>query len=284
MPPSAGWSAEPRLHPTHPATGQLNAVILLRAGCFPETPTRRAGHLRTRHGRPLSRSHPEASRPDARPPAPGTGHFFQDTACSPRSPSPALCSAPPPSPPLPNGHPFESQDRAPSAWQEAGVRGGRQDPFPHAAAVLCQVRGEKSSPEIRDEPQEDPRATPPGRVPAGMIPILSGLGTSAARGWSWSTPASLCVLPTRPCRTSLNMPSPPTQTTLREEHRRQALSTRPAPPAPSCAGLRAATQAAAVPVPRRPAQSPPASAHSPLQRQTSSDPPCLRPSPAGRGS
>lgn len=52
-----------------------------------------------------------------------------------------------------------------------------------------------------------------------MTPMRSALGTSAARGWFWSTPALLCVLPTRPCRTSLNMPSPPTQTTLREPHR-----------------------------------------------------------------
>lgn len=56
-------------------------------------------------------------------------------------------------------------------------------------------------------------------LPAGMMPIRRELGTSAARGWFGSTPALLCVLPIRPCRTSLNMPSPPTQTILWEQRR-----------------------------------------------------------------
>lgn len=63
--------------------------------------------------------------------------------------------------------------------------------------------------------------------PAGMMPILTGLGTSAALGWFWSTPAFRCVLPIRPCKTSLNMPSPPTQTILQGT---QAVRVPPAAP------------------------------------------------------
>lgn len=67
-----------------------------------------------------------------------------------------------------------------------------------------------------------------------MMPIRRALGTRAARGWFGSTPALLCVLPIRPCRTSLNMPSPPTQTTLREQHRhvRAPALLSPQPPLP----------------------------------------------------
>lgn len=67
-----------------------------------------------------------------------------------------------------------------------------------------------------------------------MMPIRRALGTRAARGWFGSTPALLCVLPIRPCRTSLNMPSPPTQTTLREQHRhvRAPALLSPQPPRP----------------------------------------------------
>lgn len=71
-------------------------------------------------------------------------------------------------------------------------------------------------------------------LPAGIMPMRRALGTRVARGWFGSTPALLCVLPIRPCRTSLNMPSPPTQTTLREQHRhvRAPAPLSPRPPLP----------------------------------------------------
>lgn len=40
-------------------------------------------------------------------------------------------------------------------------------------------------------------------------------GTKSASGWSWSTPLSACVRVTSPCTISLNIPSPPTHTTLK---------------------------------------------------------------------
>lgn len=50
--------------------------------------------------------------------------------------------------------------------------------------------------------------------PAGMIPMRSMHGFSSASGRFWSTLLSFWVLATNPCRISLNIPSPPTQTTL----------------------------------------------------------------------
>jgi len=52
-----------------------------------------------------------------------------------------------------------------------------------------------------------------------MTPTRSEHGSSAASGPPGSTPPSTCVLQTSPCTSSLNMPSPPTHTTLRAETR-----------------------------------------------------------------
>lgn len=53
--------------------------------------------------------------------------------------------------------------------------------------------------------------------PAGMIPMRSLHETRVSFVEFSSTPSSLCVRETRPCTISLNMPSPPTQTTLQAE-------------------------------------------------------------------
>lgn len=51
-----------------------------------------------------------------------------------------------------------------------------------------------------------------------MIPMRKWHGTRSASCWSWSTPLSDCVRVTSPCTISLNIPSPPTHTTLRKRH------------------------------------------------------------------
>lgn len=51
-------------------------------------------------------------------------------------------------------------------------------------------------------------------LPAGMMPIWSEQGCKAAEGSFSQTPASCWVRPIKPCSISLNMPSPPTHTTL----------------------------------------------------------------------
>lgn len=50
--------------------------------------------------------------------------------------------------------------------------------------------------------------------PAGMMPMRREQGDRASSGQFGSTPPSACVLQTRPWMISLNMPSPPTHTTL----------------------------------------------------------------------
>ena len=50
--------------------------------------------------------------------------------------------------------------------------------------------------------------------PAGIIPMRSEQGSKASSGQFGSTPPSICVLQISPWMTSLNMPSPPTHTTL----------------------------------------------------------------------
>lgn len=50
--------------------------------------------------------------------------------------------------------------------------------------------------------------------PAGMMPMRREQGDRASSGQFGSTPPSTCVLQTRPWMISLNMPSPPTHTTL----------------------------------------------------------------------
>lgn len=52
------------------------------------------------------------------------------------------------------------------------------------------------------------------RTPAGMIPMRSEQAMSVCSGLLTSTPPSRCVRHTKPCTSSLNMPSPPTHTTL----------------------------------------------------------------------
>lgn len=51
-------------------------------------------------------------------------------------------------------------------------------------------------------------------LPAGMMPMCSGHGCKTTSGSFSQRSASCCVRPTTPWSTSLNMPSPPTHTTL----------------------------------------------------------------------
>lgn len=236
------------------------------------------------HGQPLTSSPPEASLQ-----APGPA---SRDACSP---SPRLCSGsavttqcprpcPPPKSHLPSGWfsaPPGEGDRAPSTGSSGLGPLTGEEPWLRGP---CDRRGDEStltksgpcreSPgAARPESMLAPDPAGPASVPAGMMPIRSGLGTSAARGWFWSTPASLCVLPTRPCRTSLNMPSPPTQTMLR---RNTAVRPRRPPPARSEAhrGLRPRG-----PGSRAPSPQPHPSASPPFLHQISLEP-GLCPSPA----
>lgn len=55
--------------------------------------------------------------------------------------------------------------------------------------------------------------------PAGMIPMRSELGRRASSGQFRSTPLSICVLQISPWMISLNMPSPPTHTTLSQSQK-----------------------------------------------------------------
>lgn len=59
--------------------------------------------------------------------------------------------------------------------------------------------------------------------PAGMMPMCSGQGCKTTSGSFSQWPASCCVRPTTPWSTSLNMPSPPTHTTLSLEQREASL-------------------------------------------------------------
>lgn len=52
--------------------------------------------------------------------------------------------------------------------------------------------------------------------PAGMIPMRSEQGSRVSSGQFRSIPLSICVLQIRPWMISLNIPSPPTHTTLHE--------------------------------------------------------------------
>lgn len=64
--------------------------------------------------------------------------------------------------------------------------------------------------------------------PAGMIPMRREQGDSASSGLFGSTPQSICVLQISPWMISLNMPSPPTHTTLSKgEILAQTISTWP---------------------------------------------------------
>lgn len=54
----------------------------------------------------------------------------------------------------------------------------------------------------------------PQCLPAGMMPIWRGHGCKATAGSFTQRPASCCVRSIKPWSNSLNMPSPPTQTTL----------------------------------------------------------------------
>lgn len=60
--------------------------------------------------------------------------------------------------------------------------------------------------------------------PAGMIPMRSMHDFSSASGRFWSTLLSVWVLATNPCRISLNIPSPPTQTTLETQNKSTQVS------------------------------------------------------------
>lgn len=53
--------------------------------------------------------------------------------------------------------------------------------------------------------------------PAGMMPMWRSHGCNMTVGSCSETPASCWVRPITPCRSSLNIPSPPTQITLREK-------------------------------------------------------------------
>lgn len=67
-----------------------------------------------------------------------------------------------------------------------------------------------------------------GSLPAGMMPIWSGHGCKVTAVSFSQSPASCCVRPIKPWSISLNMPSPPTHTTLPEEN--TGISVRKAPP------------------------------------------------------
>lgn len=69
-------------------------------------------------------------------------------------------------------------------------------------------------------------------LPAGMMPMCSGHGCKMTSGSFSQRPASCCVRPTTPWSTSLNMPSPPTHTTLSLEQKEASLVfSSPSPPA-----------------------------------------------------
>lgn len=62
-------------------------------------------------------------------------------------------------------------------------------------------------------------------LPAGMMPIWSGQGCKVTAGSFSQQPASCCVRPISPWSISLNIPSPPTHTTLLENKTRESFIT-----------------------------------------------------------
>lgn len=78
-------------------------------------------------------------------------------------------------------------------------------------------RAKKWGVETQTRTETDPGSTTGLRVadpPAGMIPMRREQGTSSESAWSRSTPWFVWVRMIKPCRISLNIPSPPTHTTL----------------------------------------------------------------------